>query len=195
MLTPTRRLRLALLLIDSESPLLPNDHEALALLRHARVPYQLVLTKCDKIMHRRLLRSFLPHPADFNQRHTDRVLKACRRVRRDVAAFGPGNEAEAERLGVIATSAVLRHVSQGDYVGIDYLRYCIMRATGNIPEHLHSVFLPKESPARDKYNDLIVVEDGDPQRRQGVVVESENWDEDEDDEVTEMSIIDPITNR
>jgi hypothetical protein len=160
------QLRLALLLIDAESHLLPNDAEALALLRHAGVPVQLVLTKCDKIMHRRLLRSFLPRVEAFNQRHTDRVLKAARRVRADVAAAVGGIEGRevgeqvAAGMSVVATSSVLRHVSQRGYVGMDYLRYCVMRATGNIPRHLQATFLPPERPARERYDDLIVAEEG-----------------------------------
>jgi hypothetical protein len=169
--------------IDCEYGMRDNDREALELVRHAGVPYQLVLTKADKIMYRRLLRSFLPRVEDFNQRHTDRILKACRRVRRDVAAFDPNNEAEG--LSIIATSAVLRHVSQASHIGIDYLRYSICRATGNIPKHLQSLLPPKERPARDKYSDLIEVEDENVQRKESVDVEDEGWDD--EDEVDESS--------
>ena len=177
------QLRLALLLVDAETPLLPNDAEALALLRHAKIPYQIVLTKCDKIMHRRLLRSFLPRVEAFNQRHTDRVLKAARRVRRDVAAAiaglegggAEGREAgrrEAEGMSVVATSSVLRHSAQRGYVGMDYLRWCVMRATGNVPAHMRSTFLPPERPKRDTYGDLIAVEE----ERGGVDC---GWDEED----------------
>jgi hypothetical protein len=166
-----RQLRLALLVIDAESPLLPNDAEALALLRRAGVPVQLVLTKCDKIMHRRLLRSFLPRVEAYNRRHTDRVLKAARRVRRDVAAAIAGlegdreaAEGEAARMGVVATSSVLRDAAQRGYVGVDYLRWCVLKATGNVPAHMRAAFLPPVRPARSAYDGLVVVED----ERQGV---------------------------
>jgi GTP-binding protein EngB required for normal cell division len=187
-----RQLRLALLVVDAEAALQPNDAEALALLRRAGVPCQVVLTKCDKIMHRRLLRSFLPVVEAYNQRHTDRVLKAARRVRRDVAAAVAGLEGEesarreAEALGVVATSSVLRDAGARGYVGMDYLRWCVLRATGNIPPHLRATFLPPPGRARrDELGDLVVVEEG------GGNVECE-W-EDEDGPPGDDEMLDPGT--
>ena len=44
-----RSLRLACVLVDSRHGIKENDHEMMTMLDQAAVPYQIVLTKCDKL--------------------------------------------------------------------------------------------------------------------------------------------------
>ncbi|WP_448189253.1 ribosome biogenesis GTP-binding protein YihA/YsxC [Azospirillum sp. sgz301742] len=76
-------LRRALVLIDSRHGLKPNDDEILAMLDQAAVPYQIVLTKADKVKAQALenirlqtLAALKKHPAAFPEVHVTSSDKA-----------------------------------------------------------------------------------------------------------------------
>lgn len=69
-------LRRACVLIDSRHGLKPNDHEIMTMLDQAAVPYQIVLTKVDKVKPKELeaiqdrtLADLKKHPAAFPEVH------------------------------------------------------------------------------------------------------------------------------
>ena len=69
-------LRRALVLIDSRHGTKPNDHEVMTMLDQAAVPYQIVLTKADKVKPKELeavvartVAELKKHPAAFPEVH------------------------------------------------------------------------------------------------------------------------------
>jgi GTP-binding protein len=76
-------LRRAMVLIDARHGLKPNDEEILAMLDQAAVPYQIVLTKADKVKPQALeniriqtLAALKKHPAAFPEVHVTSADKS-----------------------------------------------------------------------------------------------------------------------
>lgn len=144
-----QNLKRAFLLIDSEHGIKKTDRQILDLFREHGVPFQVVLSKVDKIL---FTRNKFPSQENMNKKLATlrEYMDAVREVVSDL-------ELDVEIGEVLACSAEKR--VEGKFIGIDAVRHAMLSATGL--ESKDQSALPP-TPEIVSFEDLVYTKDSSP---------------------------------
>ncbi|KAF8866853.1 hypothetical protein BDZ45DRAFT_571655, partial [Acephala macrosclerotiorum] len=117
-----KELKRAFLLIDAEHGVKPGDRAIIALLKENNVPFQVLLSKADKIV---FPGSRTPSPGAVEARLSD--LRATMDVVKDV--IQPDTEDSGGAVGEIIACSSDKWID-GKRMGIDAIRFAMLRAAG-----------------------------------------------------------------
>lgn len=117
-----KELKRAFLLIDAEHGVKPGDRAIIALLKENKVPFQVILSKADKIV---FPGSRTPSLGAVEARLSD--LRATMDAVKDV--IQPDIEDEGGAVGEIIACSSDKWID-GKRMGIDAIRFAMLRATG-----------------------------------------------------------------
>ncbi|PGH28631.1 ribosome biogenesis GTP-binding protein YsxC [[Emmonsia] crescens] len=132
-LTRRKQLRRTFILIDSHHGIKPADAAILSLLRSSAVPHQIILSKADSVLIKRgtskgtrgLRRARIEELRLFAENIREKV-QPVRNVGR-----GGGTELGIPALGeILACSTRFKNLGERAYLGIDAIRWSILRAAG-----------------------------------------------------------------
>ncbi|CAG8027139.1 unnamed protein product [Penicillium salamii] len=134
------RLRRAFLLIDSMHGIKKTDADILRLFRHHAIPHQIILSKVDKFLAKKM-KTMKTGVTAANLERLQLLLNGIKPlVQLDPqAGEGPGS------LGEILTCSAEAAIGQGRFLGIDAVRWSILSAAG-IDGSLEGVRPATESP-------------------------------------------------
>ncbi|KAE8451526.1 hypothetical protein EG329_003599 [Mollisiaceae sp. DMI_Dod_QoI] len=117
-----KELKRAFLLVDAEHGVKPGDRAIIALLKQNNVPFQVVLSKADKIV---FPGSRTPSPGALEARLAD--LKVTMDVVKDIVQ--PSTEDDGAGVGEIIACSSEKWI-EGKRMGIDAVRFAMLRAAG-----------------------------------------------------------------
>ncbi|KKZ67116.1 GTP-binding protein [[Emmonsia] crescens] len=132
-LTRRKQLRRTFILIDSHHGIKPADAAILSLLRSSAVPHQIILSKADSVLIKRgtnrgtrgLRRARIEELRLFAE-NIRKMVQPVRNVGR-----GGGTELGIPALGeILACSTRFKNLGERAYLGIDAIRWSILRAAG-----------------------------------------------------------------
>ncbi|KAJ5138358.1 uncharacterized protein N7515_003206 [Penicillium bovifimosum] len=120
-----KQLRRAFLLIDSMHGIKQTDAEILRLFRHNAIPHQIILSKVDKFLARKVKQMKTGvTPASLERLHL--LLQGIK----PIVQPGPGASEGPGALGEILTCSAEAHIGPGRSLGIDAVRWSILSAAG-----------------------------------------------------------------
>lgn len=160
------RLRRTYLLIDSLHGLKDTDKEMLSLFRQYAIPHQIILSKVDRILIKRLrkgIKEFTHVKREVNISKINQLKKVMENMRPIIqpigAAAGPGS------LGEILSCSTIAKLSppSRNCLGISSIRWSILQATGLAdgfkPEAVNNRSLPSSEPAKDTITSTFTFDD------------------------------------
>lgn len=117
-----KQLKRAFLLVDAEHGIKTGDRQILDLFRHQSVPFQVILSKADRVL---FPGSRMPSQGALEARFTElrRTMESVRE------AILPENEDDEGGLGEIVACSSEKRI-EGKRLGIDAVRFAMLRATG-----------------------------------------------------------------
>src|ERR1051326_2678811 len=118
---PSSRFQRAFLLIDSEHGVKSNDEQILEILVDNSIPFQLILSKVDKLLPSRMKFSLSPETLAVVQ---DRVNRAHQRVRERVESI-TGHHSHDQIMLACAAGAKLKNDQR---LGVDGVRWAVLSA-------------------------------------------------------------------
>ena len=115
------RLRRAFLLVDTLHGIKRSDQEILRQFREYAIPHQIVLSKVDRVLFKKL-----PPSVTRLQRNADQLHAIVTDIRQKIQ---PGLGDGPEALGEIVTCSAEKTLA-GTKLGVNNVRYAILAATG-----------------------------------------------------------------
>jgi GTP-binding protein len=121
-LSQRKELKRAFLLIDAEHGIKASDQQLVALFKEHAVPYQLVLSKVDRVLFDR---SRTPGPAALEAR-----IQQLRRTMEEVKdVVQPDTEDDGGAVGEVIACSAEKWIA-GKQMGIDAVRFAMLQAAG-----------------------------------------------------------------
>ncbi|KAJ5779733.1 hypothetical protein N7457_007453 [Penicillium paradoxum] len=138
-----KQLRRAFLLIDSTHGIKQTDAEILRLFRHSAIPHQIILSKVDKFLARKM-KQMKTGVTPANIERLQLLLQGIKPIVQPDprVSEGPGS------LGEILTCSAEAQIGPGRALGIDAIRWSILSAAG-IDGSLEGGRLAVEQPAAE----------------------------------------------
>lgn len=119
-----RQLKRAFLLVDAEHEIKASDRQIIRMLQELQVPFQVVLSKVDRILFSKNGKKF--PSGEVLQKRLERVHETALKVKELVM---PSAEDEGKGVGEVIAICSQNPVD-GKPVGIDQLRFAVLRAAG-----------------------------------------------------------------
>ncbi|OAX80155.1 ribosome biogenesis GTP-binding protein YsxC [Emergomyces africanus] len=131
-LTKRKQLRRTFILLDSHHGIKPADASILSLLRSSAIPHQVILSKADSVLikggQKRGTRGLRPQRIE-DLRLLAKKIRAKVQPVRDVGQGG--TELGIPALGeILACSSRIKNVGGSGFLGVDAIRWAILRAAG-----------------------------------------------------------------
>lgn len=117
-----KELKRAFLLVDAEHGVKRGDREMISLMKQNNIPFQVVLSKADKIV---FPGSRTPSAGALEARLSD--LRATMDIVKDIVQ--PDTEDDGQGLGEVIACSAEKWI-EGKRMGIDALRFSMLRAAG-----------------------------------------------------------------
>ncbi|RFU31279.1 hypothetical protein B7463_g5044, partial [Scytalidium lignicola] len=117
-----KQLKRAFLLVDAEHGIKTRDRQILALLRQQGVPFQIILSKVDRVL---FPGSRMPSEGALEARLTD-LSRTIETVKKEVI---PNTEDDGGGLGEVIACSSEKWI-EGKRLGIDAVRFAMLRAAG-----------------------------------------------------------------